>query len=180
MVRGKSLFVLVMAVLVAVGCFGMMKTAIAGEGRGQRGQGGDRAGRMEEFRQQAAERMKTSLDATDEEWKVLQPRIEKVQTLSRQMQGGMAGMFGAGRRPGANPAGGEAPAPQTELEKKTQDLTKLLENKDAKPEEIKASLTALRDERAKVKAELDKARKELVETLSVRQEAQLVMMGMIE
>jgi len=37
--------------------------------------------RMEQFRQQMSERLRESLGATPEEWKVLQPMIEKVQTL---------------------------------------------------------------------------------------------------
>jgi Spy/CpxP family protein refolding chaperone len=155
--------------------------------------------RIEQFRQQMADRMKQALGATDEEWKVLQPRIEKVQTLSRQTRGGGMGMmFSNGRRggPGGGPGGDKREGdkregdkrdanrpddrPQSEVEKKVEALQKVLDNKDAKPEEIKASLSALRGARAKARAEHEAAQKELREVVTVRQEAQLVSMGILE
>jgi len=134
------------------------------------------------MRQRMMDGIKTSLGVTDEEWKAMQPLVEKVQTLSRQVQG--AGMMGMMRRnrggaPGA-PAGGEAPAPTTDLEKKTQDAQKVADNKDAKPEEIKAALTALRDERAKANEELKTAKDELRKTLTLGQELKFVLMGMLD
>jgi hypothetical protein len=136
--------------------------------------------RMEQFRQQMTERLKQALGVTDEEWKVLEPKIEKVQAAARQSRGGMG--FMGGRRGGARP-GAEAdanrPAP-TDVEKKAQDLQKVLENKEAKPEEIKAALTALREARAKARQELENAQKQLREVLTLRQEAQLVMRGMLD
>ena len=49
----------------------------------------------EEMRQRSLDMLKEALGASDEEWKVLGPRVEKVQTLSRQVRtGGMMGMFG--------------------------------------------------------------------------------------
>ncbi|GAH53653.1 unnamed protein product, partial [marine sediment metagenome] len=47
------------------------------EGRGPRDPEQMRQ-RMEEFRQRMAERMRESFGATEDEWKVLGPRIEKV------------------------------------------------------------------------------------------------------
>lgn len=170
----------VLIVLAAVAVLGLTGKALAGED-----QAGGRRGNFnpEEMRKRMDERMKTSMGVTDEEWKVLQPRLEKVQTLCRQIQGGgMMGMMGGRRGPrGADQAAGApAPAPTTELEKKTTALQTLLENKDAKPEDIKTALTDLRDERAKAKDELEKAKKELREALTVRQEAQLVLMNVLE
>ena len=141
--------------------------------------------RMEQFRQQMADRMKQSLGATDEEWKALQPRIEKVQTLSRQARGGGMGfMMMGGRRggPGNRPQGDrpQSDRPQSEVEKKSEALQKILDNKEAKVEEIKAALTALREARAKARAELETAQKELREVVTVRQEAQLVTLGLLD
>jgi len=59
-------------------------------------------------------------------------------------------------------------------------LQTVLENKDASPEEIKAKLNALRTTRAKREAELKTAREELRKVLTLRQEAQLVLMGMLD
>ncbi|HAU37635.1 MAG TPA: hypothetical protein DCX07_07950 [Phycisphaerales bacterium] len=138
--------------------------------------------RMEQFRQQAMERMKEMMGASDEEWKVLQPRIEKVQTLSRQARGGMGFRMGGrrGGRGGDQPPEAATDREQTDVEKKMSDLQKLLQNKDSKAEDIKTALTAYRDARAAVRAELEKAQKELREILTLRQEAQLVTMGMLD
>jgi ElaB/YqjD/DUF883 family membrane-anchored ribosome-binding protein len=145
--------------------------------------------RIEQFRQQMADRMKQALGATDEEWKVLQPRVEKVQTLSRQSRGGGGPGFmssrggpGGGRGgPGGSDRGGPpSDQPQSDVEKAANALQKVLDNKDAPVEEIKAALAALRDARAKAKQELETARKELREVLTVRQEAQCVAMGLLE
>ncbi len=155
--------------------------------------------RMEEFRQRMADQMKQDLGVNDDEWKVLQPRIEKVQTLSMQSRGGgMRGMFGRrGGRPGEGPGGdrpkgdrpeGDRPKtdrprddrPQSEVETKSNALRDVLENKEAKPEEIKAALTALREARAKARQELETAQKELREVVTVRQEAVFVTMGLLD
>lgn len=150
--------------------------------------GGDRGNRdpeqmrqrMEQFRQQAAERLKTALGVTDDEWKVLQPKIEKVTQLSMQVRvGGMMGMMGRRGnripRPDSNSS-----ATSNEVQQKLQALQTLLENKDASPNEIKAAVTSYRDARTKAKDELQKAQKELQELLTVRQEAQLVAYGLLE
>jgi hypothetical protein len=159
--------------------------------------------RMEQFRQRMTDQMKQDLGVNDEEWKVLQPRIEKVQTLAMQSRGGMRGMFGRrGGRPGEGPGGdrpkgdrpegdrpqgdrpqGDRPRddrPQSEVEKKATELRTVLENKEAKPEEIKTALTALREARAKARQELETAQKELREVVSVRQEAVFVTMGLLD
>jgi hypothetical protein len=138
--------------------------------------------RMEQFRQQMADRMKQELGVNDEEWKVLQPKIEKVQTLARQSRGGGMGPMGGFGRRGPRP-GAEADANrplQTELDKKVAELRKILENKEAKPEEIKPALAALREVRAKAKAELEAAQKELRDIITVGQEARLVLMGVLD
>lgn len=171
----------------------------AGADQGGR-RGGDRGTRdpeqmrqrMEEFRTQMATRLKESLGANDEEWKVLQPRIEKVQNLARQSRGGgMGGMMGGrggfggdrGRREGGDRPQTDRPAsdrPQSDVELKSDALQKVLQNKEAKPEEIKAALSGLREARAKARAELETAQKELREVVTLRQEAQLVTMGMLD
>jgi len=141
--------------------------------------------RMDQFRQQMSDRMKQTFGATDEEWKIIQPRIEKVQTLSRQSRGGG---FGGGRggpgggRGGPGGPGGGQPSdqPQSAVDKASADLQKVLDNKDAPVEEIKAALGALRAARAAAKKELEAAQKELREVLSLRQEGQGVRMGLLE
>jgi len=157
---------------------------------GDRGGGRDPAAmqqRMDQFRQQMETRLKESLGATDEEWKVLQPRIEKVMTLAREARGGgMGSMFG-GRNRGGDKGGDRGGAtttpsdrPQSDTQKKADELQKLLQDKESKPEQIKAALAALREARAKAKALVEAAQKELREVLNMRQEATLVMNGMLD
>lgn len=131
---------------------------------------------MRGFQDRMLERMKETLEASDEEWQVLKPRIEKVLTLSRQTRV-MAG-FGQRFRPPQEQATGQQ-TEQNQVEKAQEELRTVLENKQAKPEEIKQKLTALREAVEKAKQELAKAQQELREILSVRQEAQMVLMGLL-
>jgi len=55
-----------------------------------------------------------------------------------------------------------------------------MQNKDAPSSDIVAALTAYRDARTKAQAELAAAGKRLRELLTVRQEAQLVLLGLLE
>jgi len=127
------------------------------------------------------DRVKTALGADDEAWTALQPKVEKVQTLTFQVRGLMGRGMRAGRQGRrAQPApAGELPKP-TELEKAAQDLRQILENPDAPVADITAKLVALRSATEKVEAELAAAQKELREMVSVRQEAQLVLMGLLD
>ena len=105
--------------------------------------------------------------ATDDEWKVLAPRLRKVQWLLTQLTS--HGRSGRGR--------GEA---MTNLEKAWGALSSALKNKEAKLEEIKKLLQVVHDEEAKTRTELEKARKDLKEVLTLRQEAMVVQMGLLE
>jgi len=178
-------FILAVACLVGVVLTGLSLSQQApGQAPGQRGQRrGDpnmprdpeQMQRMMTERQMA--RIKESLQPTDVEWKTLEPKVTKVLTLSRQT-GAMGMGFGMGtfRRPG-----GQGPeTPQTPVAKTTEDLRTTLENKEAKAEEVKAKLTALRETKEKAKQELLKAQKDLAKGLTPRQEAQLVLMGIID
>ncbi len=62
----------------------------------------------------------------------------------------------------------------------SQDLQKTLENKDSKPEEIKAKLDALREAKTKAKTDLTAAQADLKGVLTQRQEAVLVEAGLLE
>ena len=68
---------------------------------------------------------------------------------------------------------------ETAVSKASDALQTMLENASASPEEIKGKLTELRAAKEKARAELATAQKELREVLSLRQEAQLVLMGML-
>jgi hypothetical protein len=131
---------------------------------------------MAEFRKQAETRMKEAMGATDEEWTVLQPKIEKVAIALAQSAGGVMGRMGAMFSVG----GADDPNKVPDVTAKSQALQKILQNKEAKTEDILAALKEYRDARDKAKEELVKAQKELKEVLTARQEAQLVAMGLLE
>jgi prefoldin subunit 5 len=66
------------------------------------------------------------------------------------------------------------------VEQASEQLSTVLENTAAAPEDIKKQLTALRAAKEKAKQELAAAQQELRKLATVRQEAQLVLMGMLD
>jgi hypothetical protein len=134
--------------------------------------------------------IKGQLGVTDDEWTVLQPKVQKVMDLSRELMssrfGGFGGRGGRGGR-GGGAGGGYAAAPEappaeptSEIADKTKALNDALDNKDSDPKDIAQKLAAVRDARERVKADLIKAQGELKELLTPRQEARLVLLGMLD
>ena len=129
-------------------------------------------------RERMEARMKEQLGVSDDEWKVLQPKVEKVMTAQRDARGG--GGFGFGGRGGRRGGGGGDQQPTTETGKASADLQTALENKDTPADEIAKKLAAYREARDKGRAALQASQKELKEILTQRQEAVMVNMGMLE
>ncbi|MCI0498157.1 MAG: hypothetical protein L0Y36_00545 [Planctomycetales bacterium] len=161
-------------------------------GPGRQGESGQRGGFNFDpgaMQQRMMEAMKTRLGITkDAEWVIIEPRLSKVMTLSRSasnMGGMMRGMMGrggmdrSGRRPDI--AGRQdTQAPEDPVQKASDSLQEALDKPDVSPDEIKTKLQAFREAREKAQQELAKARQELQEVLTLRQEAQLVLMGMLD
>jgi hypothetical protein len=123
--------------------------------------------------------IKERLGASDDEWKVISPKVEKVMTAQRDARGG--GGFGFGGRGGRRGGGGGGDQqPTTETGKASADLQAALENKDTPADEIAKKLAAFREARDKGRAALQASQKELKEILTQRQEAVMVSMGMLE
>lgn len=131
--------------------------------------GGDWQARM-------AERMKSELGVSDEEWTVLQPKFEKVMTAQRQARMGGFGRGGFGGGPG----GGQNNNDDTPVAKASQDLRTALENQSTSADDIKSKVTALREARKAAEADLKTAREDLRALLTQRQEASLVVMGILD
>jgi hypothetical protein len=146
-----------------------------GGGGGGGGPGGGQGGPPDfaQMRQRMEEEMKQDMGVTDDQWKDLQPKIEKVETLRRSIEG--HGGPPGGHGPGDNNDDQESP-----LESATHDLEDVLDKDDAKPDEIKAKVEAVRKARTAAKADLEKARKELSEGLNAREEAVLVARGILD
>lgn len=127
---------------------------------------------VEKYRQQMSKMNQDMLGATDDEWKVLQPKFDKVAKLQQEQWMASAAQYVIYTS--------DEEAKLSDIQKTAGDLAKLLKNKDVKPEDVKKALEAYRNAKAKAKEELDKARKELKELLTVAQEAKLVLRGMLE
>ncbi len=114
--------------------------------------------------QQMLVRLRGELGVSEEEWSVIQPRVVAVHGLAR-------------------PPGPHVRTEETPLGLVTQRVTELWEllgNKEAKPEEIKAKLIALRSAKEQVRQELVKAQKSLRQIMTLRQEAVLVLYGLLD
>ena len=133
----------------------------------------------EQMQRMMEQRMQRQVGASNEEWKTIGPSVMKVSQLNRQISGGgMGGMFGRQRGPMAGPQGAQAQL--TELDKATEQLQTLLDNQSAKPEDIEKQLTAYRAARDKAKKELAAEQQKLQKQVTVRQKAQLVLMGLMD
>jgi Spy/CpxP family protein refolding chaperone len=153
-------------------------SSFAQERQGRNGdRGGDRGGFGDpaQFREMMMNRIKERLEAKDDEWQVLQPKIDKLMTAQREQ---MAGRFGGFGRSRGGERGGDQPS--TPVASAARELESALENKETSPDSIAAKLAALREARAKAKAGLETAQKDLKEVLTPRQEAVMVSMGMLE
>ncbi len=142
-------------------------------GGGGGGRGNFDPAKMREMMQT---RLKDSMGATDEEWKALQPKIDDLMKVRDAERSSMRGMY---RRPGSGDQT-TADANKTDLQKKTEALKALVDAKDSDPKAIQDALKGLRDEREKNRAAVKKAQESLKELLSAKQEAILVMYGMME
>jgi Spy/CpxP family protein refolding chaperone len=184
------IMVFALFLLAALTAPAMAQQQPAPGGGGAGGPGGFGGGRMDpaQFRQMMNDRMKELMGANDEEWKALQPRIEKVQQLSRDASnfGGMGllmdfGQGGGGRGRGFGGQGGPGGDRQpSAAQQKNTELVEVVKNKTSSPEQLKEKLAAARAARAQAKAELAKAQEELRELLTVRQEAVLTAIGTLD
>jgi hypothetical protein len=145
---------------------------------------GDRGGRgnfdPEQMRARMMERYREAFEVKDDaEWKLIEGRIMKVMDARRDM-GGFGRGFGGGRRGGGDGGdqGGERrrfggePSPEAEA------LQKAIEAK-ASNDEIKTKLAKYREAQKSKQANLEKAQSELRQVLSVKQEANAVLMGLL-
>lgn len=160
--------------------------------------GGGRRGNRGNFdpaqmRQRMMDNFRENLGVkSDDEWAVIEPRIQKVMDTQRETRSGMGmrGMFGFGGRRGGPPGGADAqnadqgqnqrrrnfgPQPSPAAQALEQAITS-----NASSETIKAKLDAYRAERKQNEAKLEEARTDLKKVLSLKQEAQMVMAGLLE
>lgn len=134
---------------------------------------------------------KYALRVTEEQWKIIGPKLEKVINLWDQANS----TIGAGVSGSSTNGQTEAIVPKlqwerpwkytplfemTEAQKLAKQIRILLEKKDTPPEVFRRKVAALRKARSKeaeIQKQLAEARRELREGLTTRQEAVLVLLG---
>jgi multidrug resistance efflux pump len=183
----KAVGISALGCLVALLAVSMAVAQPGGGGGGGGGRGNRGNFDPAQMREMMAQRMQENLGITAEEWKVLGPKIEKVQTLSREANAGGMGMFGRGmmgnRGNRGNRGGGMMGAQEgeeTAVQKATAALQATLESPNPSTETIKQQLTALRQAKEKAKQELATAQADLRKVLSLPQEARCVLMGLLD
>jgi len=145
-----------------------------------------------------AESMKEALRATEQQWKGIKPRLDKVKYLSKQAKVSMTpGYYSRSRSSGGSnnqqsvPKVEEgwkwskawekkAPSELTKGERICEELMELLEDKSSKQEEIEMKVEALREARKEASKQLAQAQQELRKVLTFRQEATLVLMRYLD
>lgn len=161
----------------------------AAGGGGAGGGGGQGRGNRDpaQQRQRMMDRMKEQMGATDEEWKALEPRIQKVMEAQRDArQGGFNGFGGGGRGGRGGQGGGGVAAPPADdanaspVRTARQAVRAAIDDSNTSPQDLAAKLKAYRDARDQAREKLTQAQKDLKELLSQKQEAVLLMSGMIE
>ena len=158
----------------------------------------EREQEYKEFQERIAEERKTffrekcALRPTEEQWKLIKPKLEKIRHLREQARTTVGLMLTSSSSSGAKTRDSrsrsvptwkwnkrwkdKAPAELTEAQKIANELIDLLENKNTRTEEFKEKMDALRKSRIKqreLKRQLSNARQELREVLTPRQEAAL-------
>lgn len=124
-------------------------------------------------------RVRELLQAGEEEWAVLEPRIAGVMRLQRDLSAGRETKGPRPPRPDkptANAADGQAPDVQT----LARALNAALFDPSVPASEVKARVAAVRDARVRIRQDLTRAQDELRELLTYRQEATLIIMGVLE
>lgn len=159
--------VIVMVVL-ALGMVGAVSTLIMAQDSGE--SFGSVA--QQQLRARMLQGLADPMGVTPAEWQTLLPKIDRVFVLRfRSRSGGGEGIRGATDAD---------PGPPVPIAMASRELRRAVDNKDSTLDEIKAKLQTLRDEKAKNNTELEAARAELKAQLNIRQEAVLVLDGLLE
>jgi hypothetical protein len=150
--------------------------------------------------------MQQALGADNKQWKVIEPKLKKVKRYREQAfigtkppfqsnfsnlgtgpagaqgGGGFSGSFqfqASGNAAGSFTPQGDPDRPLTDGERLIEELQWLLQDADPEPSEVKQKLAALRKAREKATQQWVRAQQELRKVLDLRQEATLVMMGLL-
>jgi hypothetical protein len=149
-----------------------------GGGGGRRGGGGG-GGNFDpaQFQQQMMDRTKERLGITnDTDWSAIQPLVQKVMDARREQFAGGRGGFGGGRGGRNGGGGGAFGGGQQDPDREA--LQQALEN-NAPAAQVKSALDKFRASQKAKQAKLESAQADLKKVLSSKQEAEAVLMGLL-
>lgn len=142
--------------------------------RAQDNGGGGGGGRFRFDPQQMMDNIKDRLGFTnDTDWSAVQPLVQKVFDARRET---MSGMFRGFRRRGGGDTGGDNPNRPSNPEA---DALQQAVDSNAPAAQIKAALDKYRTAQKAKQAKLEQAQEDLRKVLSQKQEAQAVLMGLL-
>ncbi len=157
-----------------------------GNNGGGGGGGGGFGGRRDpaQFQQQMMDRLKTQLGASDDEFAAIQPKIQAVMTIQRDVitrprMFGRGGPGGGGRGGFGGGFGGPTTQPSA-VQTALTDLQTTLDDQNASPDDIKTKLDTLRQAKSKARQDLIVAQQDLKSILTQRQEAVMVLDGYLD
>jgi len=184
----KTLTAASLAVVLALSAGSLMAQDNNNNGQGQRnrgggqgGQGGPGGGNFDpaQMQQRMMDRVREDLGfTTDADWNAVQPLVQKVMDARREV--GVAGFGGFGRGGRGGPGGGGnrgGAFGQTSPEQ--QALQSAIEA-NAPAAQIKELLAKYKAAKKEKQAKLTAAQADLRKVLSVKQEAQATLMGLVE
>ena len=131
--------------------------------------------------------LREAMDVTnDEEWKILMPKIARVQVLSKWSRDLHDARKSMGRLKSLHGFNGDEAPPYylQDLADRAKELRAAWEDKNTHPNQIQRDLKAFREARDKAEKELSeelsKARGELRDLVTARQELALIMAGLLD
>lgn len=153
--------------------------------------------------EQQTRAMQQTLGVDEDQWKIIEPKLKKVQACQEEAFVGTKSPFQSGFANSSDPggfAGGfqfqfggsmqgntfqsfssvDPDRPLTDGEAILRELQMLVQDPQTTPDEITGGLNALRQAREKGKRKWAHAQNELRQVLNLRQEATLTMMGFLE
>lgn len=149
---------------------------------GQQGFGQEQGQQSDQMENMITQLLKQMLGSTDEEWTVIGPKALKVYSLVSSQSTGVdiRSMMGRTGNQGSQMRGNNRSSSTSTEDVALEELQTLLDSEETTITQLKNKISEIRNSREKSRQDLVKARKELRELLTLRQEATLITLGLLE
>jgi hypothetical protein len=117
---------------------------------------------------------------TDDEWEILAPRIENIIRLQNEVRAGRDPRGPREPKPDKPQSADQPAKPISDIVAKARELSATLFNESAPASDVRMKVAAIREARAKAHRDLNTAQEDLRQLLTYRQEAVLIIMGILE